>query len=131
MKHHIIFMLLVAVTMSAFSQEDAAKEKIRSLIDSYAQARENKDPDLLRRLLTSDIDQLVSTGEWRNGLDESINGMQQSSTTKSGSRTLTIEKIRFPTTDVGIVDARYVIQSSDGGQRKMCDHWKMFGLCIV
>ncbi|MCG2459563.1 SgcJ/EcaC family oxidoreductase [Flavobacteriaceae bacterium F89] len=123
MKYNPIFTLLVATSMSVFSQGDAATQQIRSLIDNYASARENKYPELLERILTPDIDQLVSTGEWRNGRKESINGMQQSSATKPGFRTLSLAKIRFPTPDVGIVDARYVITGKDGGQRKM---WSTF-----
>ena len=115
-------MFLIANAV-VFAQENKAKEQISSLIDIYAQARENKDSTLLRGILTTDIDQLVSTGEWRNGLDESLKGMQQSTTTKPGPRTLTVEKIKFPTKDIGIVDARYIIQNSDSDQRKM---WSTF-----
>ncbi len=123
MKHHLFFILFLIATISLCGQEDRTKEQISSLIDTYAQARENKDSTLLKGILTADIDQLVSTGEWRNGLNESLQGMQQSSATKSGSRTLTIEKMRFLTPDIGIVDARYIIQNPDGSQRKM---WSAF-----
>lgn len=123
MQQKLPFILFLIASLSIFGQSDKAKEQINSLIDTYAMARENGDSTLLQRILTKDIDQLVSTGEWRNGLDESLKGMQRSTTTKPGTRTLTVEKIKFPTADVGVVDARYIIQNADGEQRKM---WSTF-----
>ena len=72
-----------------------SREKIfMSLIDKYSQAREKRDTVLLKSILTTDVDQLVSTGEWRNGIDASVKGMLNSSANSPGTRTLKIEKIR-------------------------------------
>lgn len=102
---------------------DKAKQEIISLIDMYSQAREKQDTLLLKSILTSDIDQLVSTGEWRSGIKESIGGMKRSSESNPGSRRLVVEKIRFLNDESAIADARYEIQNPDGTMRKM---WSTF-----
>ena len=94
-----------------------------SLIDQYSQAREKRDTVLLKSILTSDIDQLVSSGEWRSGIKESTMGMLRSSASSPGTRTLKVEKIRFLNPQCAIVDARYEIQNADGSLRKM---WSTF-----
>ena len=75
-------------TMSTSEQE----QEIQTLIDVYSQARTKKDSVLLGSILTADIDQLVSSGKWRNDRAESIQGMLQSSTGNPGTRTLKIKK---------------------------------------
>jgi hypothetical protein len=44
------------------------------------------DTVLLKNILTDDIDQLVSSGEWRQGIDESVQGMLRSSANNAGTR---------------------------------------------
>jgi uncharacterized protein (TIGR02246 family) len=102
---------------------DKQTKDIYSLIDSYSQAREKRDTVLLKNILTTDIDQLVSTGEWRNGVGESVKGMLKSSTASPGTRTLKIDKIRMLNPKSAIVDAKYEIQNADGTLRKM---WSTF-----
>ena len=99
------------------------RQGIYNLIDTYARAREKKDAVLLDSILTTDIDQLVSSGKWRNGKKESMKGMLQSSSSNPGTRTLKIEKIRFLNLVSAIADARYQIQNADGTVRKM---WSTF-----
>ena len=99
------------------------KEDIYALIDKYAQAREKKDATLLESILATDIDQLVSSGKWRRGKNESMNGMLRSSESNPGTRRIIVEKIRFLNSECGIVDARYEIQNTDGNKRKM---WSTF-----
>ncbi|MHA7130231.1 DUF4440 domain-containing protein [Algoriphagus namhaensis] len=89
----------------------------------YSLARENQDTVLLKKILTEDIDQLVSSGEWRSGLDEAIAGMMASSTTNHGSRKLTVERIKFMDSNVAVVDARYEIIDEEIVTRKM---WSTF-----
>lgn len=102
---------------------DPQKQDIFSLIDKYVQARETKDTVLLKSILTTDIDQLVSSGEWRDSIEGAIKGMMQSSERNPGKRTIKIEKIRFLNSESGMVDARYEIQNADGTARKM---WSTF-----
>ena len=98
-------------------------EDIHSLIENYTLAREKKDVVLLESILTADVDQLVSSGKWRMGKKESMEGMLQSSTSNPGTRTLKIENIRLLNPQCGIVDARYEIKNTDGTSRKM---WSTF-----
>ncbi len=99
------------------------QKAITSLIDQYSQARENRDTVLLKAILTSDVDQLVSTGEWRAGINAAVEGMMKSSANSPGTRTLHIEKIQMLNASSAIVDCRYEIQNADGGARKM---WSTF-----
>ena len=124
-----IFLLLlsnVAVTLFLHGQNvltDKQRKDIFLLIDKYSQAREKRDTILLKGILTTDVDQLVSTGEWRNGIDASVKGMSNSSANSPGTRTLTIEKIRILNPGDAIVDCKYEIQNTDGTTRKM---WSTF-----
>jgi uncharacterized protein (TIGR02246 family) len=102
---------------------DKQKQNIYTLIDNYSQAREKQDTVLLKSILTPDVDQLVSSGEWRNGIQGSVRGMLRSSESNRGSRKLIVEKIRFINSESAIVDARYEIQNTDGSIRKM---WSTF-----
>lgn len=97
--------------MSNLAQDKSGNEKsrlaIQALIDAYSKARENKDTVLLKNILTPDIDQLVSSGEWRTGLPVAVQGMLRSSDTNPGTRKFIIEKVRFLDSQNAIVDARY------------------------
>jgi len=102
---------------------DKQQKEITSLIDQYSQAREKRDTALLKTILTPDVDQLVSTGEWRVGLKAAVEGMLKSSANSPGTRTLHVEKIQTITASSAIVDCRYEIQNADGTARKM---WSTF-----
>jgi hypothetical protein len=111
-------------TLSLYAQ-DANKDRksISLLIDSYSLAREKSDTMLLKTILTGDIDQLVSTGEWRNGIRSAVDGMLKSSAGNPGRRTLTIARIKFLQTNTAIADCNYDIQNEDSTMRKM---WSTF-----
>jgi len=99
------------------------KRDISALIDQYSQARENRDTLLLKKILTTDIDQLVSTGEWRTGIGSSVKGMLSSSASAPGTRALTVDKIRMLNQHSAIVDCKYEIQNTNGSVRRM---WSTF-----
>ena len=111
----------------AFSQikpgqkDDAVK--IHHLINHFSEAREKQDTVLLKSILTEDVDQLVSSGEWRTGIRESVDGMLRSSTSNPGTRTLEVEKIRFLEDEIALVDCRYIIKNPNGTERNM---WSSF-----
>lgn len=96
---------------------------IYELVATYAKARETKDSVLLESILADNVDQLVSSGTWRRGKKESMQGMMKSSAGNPGKRTLKIDKIRFLDSESVLADARYEIQNSDGTVRKM---WSTF-----
>ncbi|MDO8967090.1 DUF4440 domain-containing protein [Algoriphagus sp.] len=112
---------LVFSQITTGQKEDAVK--INQLIDQYSQARETQDTVLLKRILTEDIDQLVSSGEWRIGIAESLKGMQSSTQSNPGSRRLKVEKIKFLSEEIALVDCRYTIESPNGTKRNM---WSSF-----
>ena len=127
-KTALLFLLHFTGLMFLYGQHtttaNAKQQKaITSLIDQYSQAREKRDTTLLKTILTSDVDQLVSTGEWRTGINAAIDGMMKSSANSPGTRTLHIEKIQMLTASSAIVDCRYEIQNTDSTTRKM---WSTF-----
>lgn len=121
------FILLFLCITSGWTQTSADQQQksieIHALINTYASAREAKDTDRLREILTENIDQLVSSGEWRTGLEQALPGMIRSSTSNPGTRTLELEKIKFLSEESALVDARYSIKNANGTQRKM---WSTF-----
>ena len=126
---NIVLLLLLNLTGVLFlyaqnnTPDDHQRKAIASLIDQYSEAREKRDTVLLKTILTTDVDQLVSTGEWRNGIGASVEGMLKSSINSPGTRTLNIEKIRMLNPNSTIVDCKYEIQNKDGTIRKM---WSTF-----
>ena len=126
-KTALLFLLHFAGFIFLYGQHTTTNDKqqkaITSLIDQYSQAREKRDTTLLKTILTSDVDQLVSTGEWRTGINAAVDGMMKSSANSPGKRTLQIEKIHMLTTSSAIVDCRYEIQNTDSTARKM---WSTF-----
>lgn len=121
----IFIILLVSVTVLAQNSTPELKHKkeIYSLIENYTKSRETMDTILLKSILTTDVDQLVSSGEWRIGIEGAMKGMVRSSTSNPGDRTIKIEKIRFLNSESAIVDTKYEIQNADGTARKM---WSTF-----
>jgi len=123
----VIASLLFLITSGSYGQDKSANKQIEkdiiALIDNYSLARENRDTVLLKSILTADVDQLVSTGEWRYGIKGSMSGMLRSSATSPGTRKLIVEKVRLFNPQTGIADARYEIQNPDGTIRKM---WSTF-----
>jgi ketosteroid isomerase-like protein len=120
----LIFNLAITnVLLAQGITKNKQNEGIFALIDNYSLARENRDTVLLKKILMPDVDQLVSTGEWRSGIKAAVKGMLQSSASSPGTRTLTIDKIKFLHASYGIVDAKYEIKNSDGSDRKM---WSTF-----
>jgi ketosteroid isomerase-like protein len=115
--------MLFGTSIFAQNQNQKAEKNIYTLIDNYSKARENKDASLLKKILMADIDQLVSSGEWRVGIDVALEGMMKSSKRRPGSRTIKIDKIKFLNATSAIADARYEIQNEDGTSRKM---WSSF-----
>lgn len=127
MKSICIFFLLSITVLFAYGQNnvpnDQERKAITTLIDQYSQAREKRDTALLKSIFTEDIDQLVSTGEWRNGIVAAVEGMLKSSANSPGTRTLTVDKIRMLSSTSAIVDCRYEIQNTNNSIRKM---WSTF-----
>ena len=115
--------LLLSLQTHAQSFTRSREKSVEELISSYSSAREKQDSVLLSSILTADVDQLVSSGEWRMGIGEATEGMKRSTSVNPGKRTLAVDRIRFPNKNVAIADARYVIENDDGTVRNM---WSTF-----
>ncbi len=124
-----VCLLLLNITCVLFlygqysKPNDHELKAIAFLIDKYSEAREKSDTILLKSILTADVDQLVSNGEWRKGIGTAVEGMLKSSGSNPGERTLRIESIRMFNPTTAIVDCRYEIKNTDGTTRKM---WSTF-----
>ena len=123
----LLFLSHLACIIVLYGQDtpvnDKKKKEITSLIDQYSVAREKRDTVLLKTILTPNVDQLISTGEWRVGINAAVEGMMKSSVNSPGTRTLYVEKIQAISPASAIVDCRYEIQNTDGTARKM---WSTF-----
>lgn len=126
-KNYITFFIEHSHSIFLYGQNIAAsndqRRAITALIDQYSEAREKRDTILLKAILTADVDQLVSTGEWRSGIDAAIQGMLKSSAHTPGIRTLQVDKIRMVHKTTAIVDCKYIIQNTDNTVRQM---WSTF-----
>jgi uncharacterized protein (TIGR02246 family) len=102
----------------------ADESAIRAVVSKYVEARERRDAKGIEALFTQDADQLTSSGEWRKGRAEIVRGTLASSQSSGGTRTITIETVRFPAPGVALADGRYEIAGLEGGSsRKM---WTSF-----
>lgn len=122
----VLITLLSTFLLSANAQNTATavqSKALHLLIEKYSTARENRDTVLLKAILTSDIDQLVSTGEWRTGIHAAVEGMLKSSASNPGTRTLKVEKIKLLNNQSALIDCRYEIKNPDGSKRLM---WSSF-----
>lgn len=126
----VVALFVVAASVASFApgasgQTPAADEAaVKGLVKQYVDARERNDAKAVEALFTKDADQLVSSGEWRRGRDEVVKGAMASSARTGGTRTITVETVRFPASGVAIADGRYEIGGLQGGEaRKM---WATF-----
>lgn len=110
-----ILPVLLAAAVSLSGQAPKSEEAaIRDLVKQYVDAREKIDPQAVEKLFTPDADQLVSSGEWRKGRPEVVKGSIASSRGSGGHRTITVESIRFLSSDVALVDGRYELSALAG-----------------
>ena len=114
----LIAVVCSIVTLPAAAQTpgpgspDAAA--IREVVRKYVDAREKRDPRALAALFTDDADQLTTTGEWRRGRDNVVQGGLASSQANPGSRQIAIETVRGLAPGVAIADGLYEISGAQG-----------------
>lgn len=113
------FLFVVAMASALFAQSvsnhDSDKAAVRNVVQKYVEAREHMDAAAIQSLFTPDADQLVSSGEWRKGREAVVHGTMASSQRTGGTRSITVESIRFPAPGVAIVDGRYDLTALAGG----------------
>jgi uncharacterized protein (TIGR02246 family) len=112
--------LSAVVTYGQTSQRGSDEAAIRRLVEKYVEARNSRNPQATRALFLSDADQLVSTGEWRKGINALVRGAMASSQKEAAKSTIAVESIRLIDSAVAIVDGRYeTVSTSTGASRKM------------
>lgn len=112
----ILLSLVASPTAAAAQPSDEAA--IRTVVRNYVSARDLQDPAAIEALFTADADQHTTAGEWRRGRSEVIRGSIASSKQNPGDRRITVETVRFVTSDVAIADGPYEI-TADGSVRRM------------
>ena len=112
-----VLFLLISLAPSLAPTTSIANEEaaIRAVVQKYVDARERIDPKAVEQLFTADADQLVSSGEWRKGREAVVKGTMASSSSTGGKRTITVESVRFISSDVAIADGRYELTGLAGG----------------
>jgi uncharacterized protein (TIGR02246 family) len=121
----LFFLLFAAATMSS-ATPSSDDEAIRSVIQRYVDVRNHFDEGALRELFTPDADQLVSSGEWRRGLENLVQGAAASSKKENGQSSVVVEHVRLLGPDVALVDGRY--ETSAVGASSPRKMWSTFVL---
>ncbi len=111
----------MATTLFGQTSSTAADEAaVREVVQKYMDARDQRDATALAALFTSDVDQLVSSGEWRRGREAVVKGTLGSSQSTGGKRSIIVETVRFLAPDVALADGRYELTGlANGETRKM------------
>jgi uncharacterized protein (TIGR02246 family) len=119
----LLVLTVIAVPVAATAQagDRAADEAaIRGVIKAFIDTRENNDAAGLAALLTADVDQRQTSGNVRSGRDAVVSGTMQTQQSTGGTRTISVESLRFVGADVAIADGRYdSIGRSDGTDQRM------------
>jgi uncharacterized protein (TIGR02246 family) len=113
----MLWTLLAALMSVAVvdAQAGGTEASVRAVVARYVAARQAADEKALAALFTDDIDQLVSSGEWRRGRAAVVRGTVASSQSIRGVRTIVIESVRLLSADVAVADGRYEIAGLEGG----------------
>jgi uncharacterized protein (TIGR02246 family) len=115
----LLALTLICGMISAQAPGNGDEEAVRKVVAEYMKARNSKDAEAVRRLFTEDADQLVSTGEWRRGIDDLVRGTSASSQREAPKSSIDVERVRFVDPTVALVDGRYRTVSRDGTTRYM------------
>lgn len=111
----VLALCLTALTSAAGQSASTRDESaVREVVKKYVDARGRSDAASIRALFTEDADQLTSSGEWRKGRDAIVQGTLASSKGNTGTRTITIETVRFPAPGVALADGAYTIAAGAG-----------------
>ena len=96
--------IAVAQDMPERSEDEAA---IRTVTQEFILLRDQDDEAALRALLTAACDQRLTSGHLRSGRDAVVSGSLESTRTRGGQRSISLESIRFLGADVAIANGRY------------------------
>jgi uncharacterized protein (TIGR02246 family) len=107
--------------VAAQSPDRAADERaIRAVIQAFLDTREKNDAAGLAALLTADVDQRQTSGNMRSGRDAVVSGSLTTQQSTGGTRTISVDSLRFVGADVAIADGRYdSVGRADGTDQRM------------
>ena len=106
----LILGLVTAASVAAAQAPPATaadETAVRDLVRRFTEARMRSDAKALEALLTADVDQYTSAGEWRRGVARVVQGMIETSARNPGTRAIEVAAIRFLTADIAVVDGGY------------------------
>ena len=111
MRWGILVVCLVTAASVVAAQKPPAtaadETAVRDLVRHFTEARMRSDAKALEALLTADVDQYTSAGEWRRGLARVVQGMIETSARNPGTRAIEVAAVRFLTPDIAVVDGGY------------------------
>jgi len=115
----LLLFMLVAADVAAMAQDlpnRAADElAIKHVTQEFILRRDIADEAGLRDLLTATCDQRLTSGRMRSGREAVLGGSLGATRNRGGTRTITLESIRFLGADVAIANGRYdSLGRSDG-----------------
>ena len=110
-----------AAVASAQAPNRAADEAaIRAVVQAFLDTREKGDAAGLAALLTADVDQRQTSGNVRSGRDAVVSGSLATQQSTGGTRTISVDSLRFIGADVAIADGRYdSVGRADGTDQRM------------
>jgi uncharacterized protein (TIGR02246 family) len=113
----------VAVATATRAQDTgraADEAAIKAAIQAFIDTREANDAAGLTAILTPDVDQRQTSGNMRSGRDAVVSGSLATTRTTGGRRTITVDSLRFLSSDVAIADGRYdSVGRTDGTDQRM------------
>jgi uncharacterized protein (TIGR02246 family) len=116
----VLLCSMLSVTYAPAQATNAADETaVRDIVQRYVDARERRDASALAALFTADADQFTTSGEWRRGRDAVVKGGLASSQRNPGTRSITVETVRFIAPGVAIADGPYGIRGGAATERSM------------
>lgn len=114
----VAVVILAAHAAPELAAQSGDEASVREVVRRYVEARERTDAEATRALFTADADQLTSSGEWRRGRDAVVRGTQASSKANNGTRSITVETVRFPAPGVALADGAYTIAASEDARAR-------------
>ena len=107
----LLLFMLIAVDVVAVAKNapdrSADESAIRRVTQEFILRRDNNDEAGLRALLTAACDQRLTSGRMRSGRDAVVNGSLDSTRSRGGKRSITLEAIRFLGDDVALANGSY------------------------
>jgi len=122
MRKYLALALLAAAPFAFAQVADRAADEaaIRKVIQAFLDTREANDPAALGALLTADVDQQQTSGNTRRGREAVVSGSLATQQATGGTRTITVDALRFVSADVAIADGRYDSTGrADGSDQRM------------